>query len=80
VDTETDVDCTTDAYPGDFEISLPWDISVLAGYSRINGTLTINCPSCTNLNALVCLTEVLGDLDLSGNDSLTTTTSRTWAA
>ena len=68
-DTDVDTDCPQGEYSGDFEILEQSDVTTLAGYTSISGTLHIECPSCTDLSELVCLTSVF-DLWIGNNATL----------
>ena len=73
-DTDTDtgpVECNLGEYNGDFNIETQSDFATLAGYTSISGHLKIDCPSCTDLDELICLTSVGWRLSISWNDTLT---------
>ena len=75
-DTDTDsdsdiADCAQGEYSGAFTIDMQSDVAVLAGYTSISGNLRIDCPSCTDLSELICLTSVGGDLWIYDSDALT---------
>ena len=70
-DTDTDSDFTNGGnYPGDYTINTQWDVAFFAGYTSISGYLIIECPSCTDLSELICLTSVGGTLRIKDNISL----------
>ncbi len=77
------VECNLGEYSSSFEIETQSDVATLAGYTSISGTLTIQCPSCTNLNELICLTSVRDYLLIEHNhlpnlDGLSALTSVGW--
>ena len=64
-DTDTDpVECNLGEHIGDFTIGTQSDVATLAGYTSISGNLHIYCPSCTDLNALICLNSLGGNLEI----------------
>ena len=65
------VECNLGEYSGDFEITEQPDLATLAGYTSISGDLGINCPMCTGLSELNCLTSVGERLSIDNNDALT---------
>ncbi len=69
-----DIECNLGEYSGDFTINSKSDVAALAGYTSISRNLTIECPSCTDLNKLICLASVNGVLQIGnnseGNDAL----------
>ena len=69
--TDGGTSCNLGEYSGDFTISAQSDGATLAGYTSISGELRIECPSCADLNELICLTWVGGDLYICGNPTLT---------
>jgi hypothetical protein len=69
-DTDSDTDCTLGAYSGGFMINSQSDVATLAGYTLIFGDLYIECPSCTDLSELICLTSTGGDLSIRDNAAL----------
>ncbi len=70
-DTDTDTDCTQGEYSGDFTITTQSDVATIAGYTSISGSLVIECPSCTDLGELSCLTLVVVGLTITNNTALT---------
>ncbi len=70
-DTDTDTDCTQGEYSGDFTITTQSDVATIAGYTSISGSLVIECPSCTDLGELSCLTSVVVGLTITNNTALT---------
>ena len=64
------VECNLGEYSGDFTIGTQSEVATLAGYTSISGGLEINCPSCTDLSELVCLTSVGGLLYMEWNTAL----------
>jgi len=70
-DSDTGPDCTQGEYSGDFEITTQSDVATLAGYTSISGELNIDCPSCTDLSELICLTSVGGHFRIMETTALT---------
>jgi hypothetical protein len=62
--------CDKGEFDGNFWIGTQADVAVIAGYTSVSGDLTINCPLCTNLSELACLTTVGRDLVVGGNHTL----------
>jgi hypothetical protein len=76
-DTNTDTDtgtgpieCNLGEYSDSMEISTQSDVATLAGYTSVSGDLKINCPSCTDLGELICLTSVDGLFEIEDNVAL----------
>ena len=70
-DAGPDTDCAQGEYSGSFSIHKQSNVATLAGYTSISGDLTIFCPSCTDLDELICLTSVGEHLGIYANHALT---------
>jgi hypothetical protein len=70
-DADTDADCTRATYDGDYSITDAASLEALAGYTRVNGIMTMVSTELGSVDGLECLREVNGDLIIVGNAALT---------
>ena len=67
-----DFSCDKGKTAGAWELQEPDDLTGLRGFTEIEGSIIVSCPSCTGLEDLRCLEEVSGDLIIENCYSLET--------
>jgi hypothetical protein len=67
-----DFSCDKGKTAGAWELQEPDDLAGLRGFTEIEGSIIVSCPSCTGLEDLRCLEDVSGDLIIENCYSLET--------